>query len=303
VHNRGTARASFAVWAKNGVRQAAAHLQREGVLRRFVLLVAATTCAFLVATAAVAQEEQQHDVTALAKTTQNPVGDLISVPFQFNFNTGGDLEDTTFFNLNFQPVIPFRLNANWNAIARTILPIDSFSRPNGSRFSGFGDLQEQLFITSARPGRIIWGVGPAFSLPTATAAPAETGTWAAGPTAVVLTMNGPWVAGALVSEFWPLADAGSDVETDLFIFQPLVNYNFGKGYALGFAPVISANWNAPDGEEWTVPLGIGLSRTTGFNRRPMTLGAQYYYNVERPEGSAGQTLRFVVTLLYPTAKH
>jgi hypothetical protein len=47
----------------------------------------------------------------------------------------------------------------------------------------------------------------------------------------------------------------------------------------------------------------GISRTTVFNRRPITLGVQYYYNVERPEGSAGHTLRFAVTLLYPTAKH
>ena len=43
--------------------------------------------------------EPAHDVDALAKQTQNPVGDLISVPLQFNFNTGGDLEQRTFLNL------------------------------------------------------------------------------------------------------------------------------------------------------------------------------------------------------------
>jgi hypothetical protein len=76
-----------------------------------------------------------------------------------------------------------------------------------------------------------------------------------------------------------------------------------SNYAIAFAPIISANWNAPDAEEWTVPLGIGISRTTVFNRRPISLGVQYYYNVERPEGSAGQLLRFTVTPLFPTAKH
>jgi hypothetical protein len=45
-------------------------------------------------------------VTALAKQSQNPVGDLVSVPLQFNFNTAGDLEDAKLFNLNIQPVIP-----------------------------------------------------------------------------------------------------------------------------------------------------------------------------------------------------
>jgi len=46
----------------------------------------------------------------LAKTTQNPVGDIVSVPFQFNFNGGGALRDGTFFNLNVQPVIPIHLS-------------------------------------------------------------------------------------------------------------------------------------------------------------------------------------------------
>ena len=256
-------------------------------------------------TAARAQEAappQQHDATALAKATQNPVGDLISLPFQFNFNTGGDLDERTFFNLNFQPVIPFKLTDEWNVIARTIVPINSAPGPDGTRFSGVGDIQQQLFITPRKPGGIIWGVGPAFSLPTATATPFETGTYSAGFTAVVLKMTGPWVLGSLVSQFWPLTDEGGDPETDLFILQPFVNYNFGHGWALASAPIISANWNAPDGQQWTVPIGLGITRTTVFNRRPMNVGFQDHYNVERPDGSAGQLLRFVIVLLYPIAK-
>ena len=80
-----------------------------------------------------------------------------------------------------------------------------------------------------------------------------------------------------------------------------INYNFGQGWALAFAPLWTANWNAPDGEEWTVPLGIGLSKTTVFNKRPMTLGLQYYHNVDRPDGSYDNQLRFAISLLYPTA--
>ena len=83
--------------------------------------------------------------------------------------------------------------------------------------------------------------------------------------------------------------------------QPFINFNFGKGWALGFAPLITANWDAESGNEWTVPLGVGISRTTVFNRRPMTLGLQYYYNVERPDGSGASQLRFVISLIYPKA--
>jgi hypothetical protein len=245
--------------------------------------------------------EPAHDTAALAKATQNPVANLISLPFQFNLNGGGDLEDGTIFNLNFQPVIPFKLTPNINVIARTIVPMNSAPGPDRTRFSGMGDIQAQLFLTRAKPGAIVLGVGPVFSLPTATSSAFETGTFAAGLGAVVVKDHGPWVLGALLSQFWPVTDAGGEPETNLLTFQPFINYNFGGGWALSFAPVISANWDAPDGEQWTVPLGAGIVKTTVFNRRPMNVGFQYYRNVERPPGSAGQTFRFVVVLLYPQA--
>jgi hypothetical protein len=249
---------------------------------------------------AVAQEPA-HDADALAKATQNPVAALTTLPFQFNFNNGGDLEDGTIFNLNFQPVIPFRLTDSINVIARTIIPINSAPGPVGTRFSGVGDIQSQLFLTPATPGAIIWGVGPVFSLPTATADPFETGTFGAGLTAVVVKNAGPFVLGTLVSQIWPATDEGGSPETDLLTVQPFVNYNFGGGWAISTSPVITANWDAASGNEWTVPVGMGITRTTVFNRRPMNIGFQYYYNVEHPDGGAGQQFRFVIALLYPQA--
>ena len=260
------------------------------------VLVAVTSR--LAAQSPAVQPEPAHDLNALAKETQNPVGNLTTVPFQFNFNTGGDLEDRTFFNLNFQPVIPFKLNSSVSVVARTIVPINSAPAGDG-RSSGIGDIQEQIFFTPAKPGGMIWGVGPTFSFPTATAAVSETGTWAIGPSAVLVKNTGPWVLGSLISQLWPMADAGGSPEMNLLTIQPFVNYNFDHGWALSFSPIISANWDAPEGNEWTVPLGIGLTRTTVFNRRPMNIGVNYYYNVERPDGGPGQQLRLTVALLYP----
>lgn len=115
-------------------------------------------------------------------------------------------------------------------------------------------------------------------------------------------MPGPWVVGGLVNNIWTFSDTGDDPENNTFLTQPFVNYNFGKGWALSFAPIITANWDAEDGDQWTVPLGLGVTRTTVFNRRPMTLGLQYYRNVERPDGAPADQLRFIVSLLYPAAK-
>lgn len=240
-----------------------------------------------------------QDATELAKQTQNPVADLVAIPFQSNFYNGGDLEDRTFYNLNVQPVIPFSVSKDWKLIARTIIPFDSIPTPGGTRRTGIGDIQEQLFFTPAKSGSIVWGLGPVFSLPTATAGPVETGSWAIGPGLVLVKNAGPFVLGGLFTQYWNFADEGGDPKTNLFALQPFINFNFGKGWALAFAPVISANWDAESGNKWTVPLGIGISRTTVFNRRPMSLAVQYYYNVERPDGSGASQLRFAISLLYP----
>jgi hypothetical protein len=242
-------------------------------------------------------------VTALAKTSQNPVGDLITLPFQMNFNTGGDLGDETFLNVNFQPVIPFKLSEDWNIVERTIVPLNSLPGVEGSRFSGVGDLQVQVFLTPAKPGGIIWGVGPMFSLPTSTIGPMQTGSWAAGPGGVVLKMAGPWVVGGLVSSFFTFADSGDDAEFNYFVIQPIVNYNIGRtGWALAFSPIMTDNFDSEDGDGWTVPLGLGIVKTTVFSGRPMQLGVHYYSNAVSPDAGPGQQLRLLVSFLYPRNK-
>src|SRR5262245_56621334 len=87
---------------------------------------------------------QAPDANELSQATQNPVADLTTVPLQFNFNSGGDLGDQALFNLNVQPVVPFKISSDWNLIARTIIPINSIPGPDQTRFSGVGDIQQQL---------------------------------------------------------------------------------------------------------------------------------------------------------------
>ena len=240
-----------------------------------------------------------EDATALAKQQQNPISSLISVPLQNNFNTGGGLEDRTSFLLNAQPVLPFKLSDRWNVVSRTVLPIVSTPGPEDTRYSGIGDIQLQFYVTPSKGRSLTWGVGPVFSLPTATTTGFETGSWAAGPAFVALAMPGPWVTGLLVTNVWTFADAGDDTKTNQLLVQPFVNYNFGKGWALSSVPIITANWEAESGQQWTVPLGLGLMRTTKFSGRPLVVGVHYYYNVVRPDTAPSSQVRFMLVLLYP----
>ena len=61
----------------------------------------------------------------LAKIAQNPVGALISVPFQNNTNLNVGPGKGTQNILNIQPMIPISANDDWNVITRTILPVIS----------------------------------------------------------------------------------------------------------------------------------------------------------------------------------
>jgi hypothetical protein len=71
---------------------------------------------------ALAQESGASTATERTKASQNPVSDLVNIPFQFNFFSGDDLGDRTFYALNLQPVFPRALGNRWTLVARTIAP-------------------------------------------------------------------------------------------------------------------------------------------------------------------------------------
>ena len=52
----------------------------------------------------------------LAKKLSNPISDLVSVPFQFNWEQNVGPSELTRFILNVQPVMPLELNSDWNMI-------------------------------------------------------------------------------------------------------------------------------------------------------------------------------------------
>jgi hypothetical protein len=268
-------------------------------------------------TLAIAQE--QSSTEDLAKKTQNPVADLISVPLQSNFNFGaGFHHNNMIYVLNIQPVIPIKLSEEWNLITRTIMPV--ISQPSlfpsfggtvsGTTGSGLGDFNPTFFLSPAKPGELIWGLGPTFTLPTATDRDLGAGKWSMGPAGVLLTMQGHWVYGALLNNQWSVGGWG-DKPVNAFLMQPFVNYNLPDGWYLTSGPIVTANWKADKaGDVWTVPLGGGFGKLFRLGsilpveghpiaKLPINMQLAAYGNVAKPEFGPAWQLRFQIQFLFP----
>ena len=185
----------------------------------------------------------------LAKKSQNPIADLVSVPFQSNTNFKAGPFDRTQEVLNIQPVVPLHISADWNLISRTIVPVISQPDPIlDSNTNGIGDITEELFFSPLHSGALIWGAGPVFTVPSATDPILGTGRVLLGPTAVFLTTPGHWVMGVLLNNQWSVGGDPLRPSVNTFLAQPFINYNMAHGWYLTSSPIITANWLAAPGQ-------------------------------------------------------
>ena len=242
-----------------------------------------------------------QDETELAKKTQNPVADLISVPLQSNFNFGTGSKERMIYVLNVQPVIPISLTDDWNLITRIVTPIINQPSlfPGVSSATGLGDINPSVFLSPAKPGSFIWGVGPTFTLPTASDRLLGSGKWSMGPAGILLNITGPWVVGALVSNQWSFAGWG-ERKVNAMLVQPFVNYNLPDGWYLTSSPIVTANWAADKaGDVWTVPLGGGVGKLFRIGKLPINTQLAAFGNVAKPEFGSDWQLRFQIQFLFP----
>ena len=245
----------------------------------------------------------EGDKKALAQAAQNPIANMISLPFQNNVNMNVGSDDKVQNVLNIQPVWPFSINEDWNLITRTILPVISQPEviPGDGRTDGIGDISFTAAFSPAKPtaNGLIWGIGPVFLLPTASDDVLGTEKWGIGPSAVALKIQGPWVYGALINNVWSFAGNDDRADVNSMLLQPFLNYNLSGGWYLTSAPIITANWKADSDNRWTVPIGGGVGKIFSIGKQPINAQLSAYHNVEKPEGAADWQARLQVQLLYP----
>jgi Putative MetA-pathway of phenol degradation len=267
-------------------------------MNRAIVWSAALTLGSLFGPAA-SGAEVAADADALAKALSNPVAALISVPLQLNYDDGYELGGER-FTLNIQPVVPIGISEHWNMISRTILPvIEQSDVVNGDSQFGLGDTVQSLFFSPKAPTKSgwIWGVGPAFMLPTATDDLLGSEKWSIGPTAVVLkqTESG-WTYGALANHLWSVAGDDNRGDVNATFLQPFLSKGLGHGRTATVNFESTYDW---EGEQWTVRVNFMYSKVTKIGGQMVSFagGARAY--LDAPENGPDWGLRFVVTLLFP----
>jgi hypothetical protein len=295
-----------------------------------------TTWAFalalaLSATAAFAQHEGKS-ADEVAKELSNPAGALASLVNNIEYSRyKGDLpgaDDQDGWSYSFQPVLPFPVGDEGRRIIfRPLFPVP-LNQPVFNNQRGLGNpiiVESGSLSTTVTPGigkfersdvnlgdisfdlvyagtemqtkhdGFLWGVGAAGTLPTATDAALGGSQWRLGPEVFGGLVRKWGTMGLLVSHQWNLAGS-NDQAHSVTGGQYFYAIGLGKGWQIASGPNFAYNWLADSDQALTLPVGIGVAKTTKFGSTPVKFQVQVQYFVEQPDAFGPEwLLKFSMT--------
>lgn len=253
----------------------------------------------LIATAPALADESEAE---LAKKTQNPIADLISLPLQLNYDHDiGSEQDGKTWYLKVQPVIPISLNEDWNVISRTIVPIVNQMdyAPSVDNYSGVADITQSFFFSPKSPTASgwVWGVGPALLIPSGNDQVSGE-KWGVGPTAVFLKQGYGWTYGILANQIWSYAGSDNHPDVNSTFLQPFLSYTTSHytTYAIN-----SESTYDREAHEWSVPINLSVSQLLKIDKQLLSVQAGVRYWADTPDNAGPEDwgLRLAVTFLFP----
>jgi len=249
-----------------------------------------------------------QDAAEMARKLQDPLANIkaLMTDNDISFNTGNN---QTSYGFQLQPVYAVSFDeAGFNLINRAVIPIMGMApqaqrpitgtEPTPPQASndlewGLSDVALQFFFSPKTEAAWKWGAGPMFSLKTRTNDNFAGPGWGGGPVFVVVGGVGNLSVATIAGHAW------GEQNFSLTILQPMLFYNIGdNGWTVHYSNIISHDWNATSGNEWTVPLGLGVSKAIALGNFGMEPLVGYYWNVAHPDGAADQVFKWAVSFLF-----
>ncbi len=285
--------------------------RKFSIVSSAILTCLAAAVALPVQAAEPTASEQETEAAAIAKKMSNPVANLISVPFQGNWDSGGGPDGKgSKYTLNIQPVVPIHINDDWNIVSRTILPFITQTnitpRPPSvpadytTGQTGFGDTTQSFFLSPTK-GSIVWGLGPVILIPTSTSPGRGGARWSFGPTGIVLKQTGPWTVGVLANQLWSVGSNPHQGDVNAMYLQPFITYTTKKHTTYALNSETTCNWNL-HGNQCAVPINLMATQLLRVDHQLLQVGLGGRYYVSRPDGTAQWGIRAQLIFIFPTGK-
>jgi len=198
------------------------------------------------------------DKVAIAKELANPIANLVSAPFQYNYSRGvGRNQAGSEQTLLFQPVVPLSLSGGDLFILRPIITGARETNVNG--FSGYGvaNVTIESFYAPYTGSSWIWGVGPYAVSPSGNSGYFGSQQTGAGVTGVVLNRHGPWTYGLLGYQSWSVGGNSAFGTQNNLYGQPFVAYTTKDAWT--FTLETQAQYNY-DTHRTNNPLYFGIAK-------------------------------------------
>lgn len=234
----------------------------------------------------------QPSADEVARKLANPANPVMTIGNNFDFVAfTGDAQgadDQSAFRYVFQTVFPYKLADNKGTLFfRPAIPV-LFNEPVPNGLGGFetkgvvlGEIGYDLSFSNTSPTGLLYGGGLVGTIPTATDDALGKDQWALGPEAILGIIGKRGVFGGVLAHQWDVGGGDPGVETSLTTLNYFYAYFLDDGWSIAAAPTISYNHEAVNSSDrLTLPIGIGISKTSIIKGRPWKFQLQYWNTIE-----------------------
>ncbi|WP_406610093.1 hypothetical protein [Agarivorans sp. JK6] len=226
----------------------------------------------------------------LALKLSNPTSPVMTIGNNIDYIAfDGDLDSASSqsaIRYSFQTVFPFKLpDGKGSVFFRPTIPVifnDPVPGASGSYDkvgTELGDMGFDFSYGQTTKTGLIYGGGMVGTIPTGTDDRITKNKWAAGPE-LLIGKIGKW--GATIGLFthqWDFAGSG-DAKINQSTFNYIYAFQLGGGWQFAAAPVITYDHTRPSNDALSLPLGVGIAKTTVLAGRPWKFQVQYWNYVE-----------------------